>query len=215
MELIDRSYEGFYARFDPPSQKEGVLLMGADNIVGSDYEIIFKTENGINIAWAKNRFGAEVGSFDINTSRKLQIAKGRGQTIRALLAFVGFADTPEPGHYWGQTALFCYNPAYAEQMDAFVDRVAAKIAEGVRPVIDLGSSGVSKIFEEADWVPNDTIPLPEKKIGSAVLKDHQSMSEKMIEQGRAGNKGCYAISWIFIALVVVAILFGLHSIGLF
>ena len=47
MELIDRSYEGFYARFDPPSQKDGVLLMGADNIVGSDYEIIFKTENGI------------------------------------------------------------------------------------------------------------------------------------------------------------------------
>ena len=64
-------------------------------------------------------------------------------------------------------------------------------------------------------MPNDTILLPEKKTGSAVLKDHQSMSEKMIEQGRAGNKGCYAISWIFIALVIVAILFGLHSIGLF
>ena len=68
MGLVDYSYEGFYARFDPTSQKDGALLMGADNIVGDDYEIVFKTEGERIVAWAKNRFGAEVGFFDISSS---------------------------------------------------------------------------------------------------------------------------------------------------
>lgn len=216
MELVDRSYEGFYARFDASSQKEGALLMGADNIVGTDYEIFFKTENGINIAWAKNRFGIEVGRFDIDTSRKLQLARGRGQTIRALLAYVGFSDMPEPGNYWGQMAMFCFNPAYAAEMNAFIDRVSVKLGEGIRPKIDLGSQAVEKIFTEKDWLPNETIPLPKKEPGTAVLKDRRSLSEGMIEQGRAGNRGCYAISIVFIVVVVVAVAgFVAHLLGVF
>lgn len=216
MELIDRSYEGFYARFDPPSQKDGVLLMGADNIVGSDYEIIFKAENGINVAWAKNRFGFEVGSFDIDTSRKLQIAKGRGQTVRALLAFVGFSDTPEPGHYWGQMALFCYNPAYAAEMDAFIDRIAAKLIQGIRPRIDLGNKAVEKIFTEKDWLPSETVSFSKKESSSVIMKDERTITEGLVEQARAGNKGCYVISIAFIVVVVLALLIGIaYLFGLF
>jgi hypothetical protein len=216
MELIDRSYEGFYARFDPPSQKEGVLLMGADNIVGTDYEIVFKTENGINIAWAKNRFGYEMGSFDIDTSRKLQIAKGRGQTIRALLAYVGFSDTPEPGHYWGQMALFCYNPAYAAEMNAFIDRIAVKLGQGVRPRIDLGTQAVEKIFTEKDWIPSETVSFSKKDSNSVIMKDERTITDGLVEQARAGNKGCYVISIAFIVVVVLALLAGVAYIfGLF
>ena len=207
MGLVDYSYEGFYARFDPTSQKDGALLMGADNIVGDDYETVFKTEGERIVAWAKNRFGAEVGFFDIDTSRKLQLANARGQSIRGLLAFVAYSDTPEPGNYWGQMALFCFNPAYATEMNAFVDRCAAKLASGTRPNIDLGSQAVEKIFSEPDWLPSETVPLPKKESGSAVLKDHQTMSEKAINQGRAGNKGCYAVSWAFIIIVVLAVLY--------
>ena len=48
----------------------------------------------------------------------------------------------------------------------------------------------------------------------AVLKDHQSMSEKMIEQGRARNKGCYVVSWAFIIVVVLVIAyFVAHAFG--
>ena len=214
MEMVDYSYEGFYARFDVVSQKDGAMLMGKDNLVGDDYEIVIKTDGGTNVAWAKNRFGAEVGFFDVDASRKLSLAKARGQNIRALLAYVAFSDAPEPGHYWGQMALFCYNPAYAAEMDAFVNRCAAKMADGVRPKIDLGSKAVEKIFKETDWLPEETVPLPKKESGTAVLKDHRTMSEKVVEQGRAGNKGCYAISWAFIIVVVLAIVyFVAHMIG--
>ena len=74
---------------------------------------------------------------------------------------------------------------------------------------------VEKIFTDSDWLPSETIPLPDKKTGMAILKDHQSISERMIEQGRARNKGCYVVSWAFIILIVIAIAFGLHAAGLF
>lgn len=209
---MDQSYEGFYARYETPSKKEGSLLMGADNLVGNDYTVEFKNEDGITVAWLKNKFGAEIGFIDGDGSRKLQLANARGQKIRVLLSFVAYSDLPDPGLYWGEVAVFCFNPAYEAEMDAFVDRVAVRLADGVRPAIDLGSSAVNKIFEEKDWLPTDTVPLPKKERGMAILKDSQSMSEKMIEQGRARNKGCYAISWAFIALVVIGIIYFVVSV---
>lgn len=204
---MDQSYEGFYGEFDTPSKEVGSLLMGADNIVGNDYELEFRTEDGRVVAWLKNKFGADAGFFDAESSRKLQLANARGQKIRALLSFVAYSDLPEPGHYWGQMAVFCFNPAYETEMNAFVDRVAQRLSEGIRPNINLGSQAVKKIFDETDWLPSDTVPLPKAGKGTAILKDHQSMSEKAIEQGRARNIGCYVVSWAFIAIVVIAIAF--------
>ena len=202
---MDQSYEGFYARFDTPSKKVGSLLMGADNLVGNDYTIELRNEDGRVVAWLKNKFDVEIGFLDVEGSRKVQLAHARGQKTRVLLSFVAYSDMPDPGHYWGEMAVICFNPAYEKEMGAFADRVAKRLAEGVRPAIDLRSGAVKKIFEEPDWMPSDTVPLPNKDKGMAILKDHQSMSEKMIEQGRAKNRGCYVVSWAFIVLVVIAI----------
>ena len=206
---MDQSYLGFYARFDTPSKEVGSLLMGADNLVGNDYTVEFRTEDGRVVAWLLNKFGAEVGFLDVDGSRKLQLANAREQKIRALLSFVAYSDEPDPGHYWGEMAVFCYSPSCETEMNAFIDRIAAKLAEGVRPAIDLGSLAVRKVMEEPGWIPSETVPLPKKERGMAILKDHQSMSEKMIEQGRAKNKGCYAVSWVFIIIVVLAIAYGI------
>lgn len=208
---MDNVYEGFYARFETPNKAQGSMLMGPDHIVGDDYEVFFKTEEGRIVAWLRNKFGAEVGFLDVNASRKLQLANAREQTIRAVLSYVAYSDEPDPGLYWGQVAVFCFSPRYADEMNAFIDRVAARIGDGVRPVIDLGSQAVNKVIEEKDWTPSDTMPLPQKTVGMAVLKDHRTMSEKVIEQGRAGNKGCYAVSIVFIVVVVLAIAFVLYS----
>ena len=100
-------------------------------------------------------------------------------------------------------AVICFNPAYEAEMNAYTNRIAAKLAEGVRPNINLRGQAIRKIFDDPNWIPTDTVPLPNKKVGMAVLKNHQSISEKMIEQGRDRNKGCMAISWIFIIVVVL------------
>ena len=202
---MEQIYEGFYARFDTESKAQGSLLMGPDFIVGDDFEVYFRTDDGRVVACVRNKFGAETGVFDVDTSRKLQLANARDMKIRALLSYVAYSDEPDPGLYWGQMAIFCYAPRYADEMNAFIDRVAEQIGEGTRPAIDLGSQAVAKLLDDPTWMPSETMPLPQKKVGSAVLKDHRSMSEKMIEQGRAGNKGCYAVSIAFIVIVVLAV----------
>ena len=212
---MEQVYQGFYARFDTETKAVGSMMMGPDHIVGDDYEVFFKTEDDKVVAWVRNRFGAETGFFDADTSLKLQLANARDQKIRAVLSFVAYSDEPEPGLYWGQMALFCFSTRYEDEINAFVDRVAEKISTGVRPSINLGSQAVSKLLEDPSWFPSDTMPLPQKQVGMAVLKDHRSMSESMIEQGRARNKGCYVVSWVFIALVVIGIIYGLHVLGLF
>ena len=205
---MDQSYEGFYARFEAPDKQTGGLLMGADNLVGDDFQVEFRTEDGRTVAWLRNKFDAEIGRFDADGSRKLQLANARGQKVRALLSFVAYSDEPAPGAYWGEMAVICFNPAYVEEMDAFADRVAAKLADGVRPNIDLGAEAVQRIFDDPGWLPSDSVPLPKKERGMAVLKDHRSLSEQMIEQGRARNKGCYVVSWAFIIVVVLLVVFG-------
>ena len=215
MEMVDYSYSGFYAQFDSPNKATGSLLMGPDNLVGDEFEVFFKTEDESVVAWLKNKFGAEIGFFDPDASRKLQLANARNQTIKALLSFVAYTDTPDSGMYWGEMAVFCFNPAYEKEMQAFVDRCGLKMMEGVRPNIDLGRNAIEKIFNEENWVPVENVPLPKKETGMAILKSSRSISEKMIEQGRARNKGCYAVSIIFIVVVIAAIVFGLHAMGLF
>ena len=215
MEMVDYSYHGFYARFESPDKPTGSLLMGPDNLVGDEFEVFFKEDDGRMVAWLRNKFDKEVGFFDVDVSRKLQIANGREQTIKALLSFVAYSDTPDPGLYWGEMAVFCYNAAYEDEIGSFINRCASKMIEGVRPNIDLGRSSIEKIFNEAGWVPSENVPLPKKETGMAILKSSRSMSEKMIEQGRARNKGCYAVSWIFIIIVIAAVIYGLHAMGLF
>lgn len=204
---MEQIYQGFYARVNTPDKAAGSMLMGADHLVGDDYEVFFKTDEGRVVAWVRNRFGAETGYFDVDTSRKLQLANARDQTIRAVLSYVAYSDDPAPGAYWGQMAVFCFNPRYADEMNAFVGRVALKLSEGTRPIIDLGDQAVSRILEEKDWLPTGTMPSPEREEGVAVLKGHRTMSEKMVEQARARNKGCYFVSYLFIAIVVAALIY--------
>lgn len=202
-------YEGFYARFDTPEKKIGSLMLGADDLVGDRYSIEFKVEDGTSIAWLSNKFGAERGFFDEKTSRRVQIAQARGNEVVALLSFVAYSDAPEPGIYWGEMAVICYDPVDSEVMEGFVDRIATMMADGKRPDIDLNAKAVENIFNQPEWVPSGRVALPDKKKkGFALMKDHQSASERAIEQGRAGNKGCYAVSYLIYILIAAGLIFG-------
>ena len=113
---MDHIYEGFYARFDTVDKAQGSMIMGPDHIVGDDYEVFFKSENDQVVAWVRNKFGADTGFFDPDTSRKLRLANARDLTIRAVLSYVAYSDDPNPGVYWGQMALFCFSPRYADAL---------------------------------------------------------------------------------------------------
>ncbi len=209
-------YFGTYARFDTKSKKDASVLLGADNLVGDRFDIVFEKENGISRAWMQNKFGALIGFFDENLSRELSILAARGWKLQALLSFVAYTDTPEPGHYWGQAAVICFDPAHETAFNEFITGVAKRLADGVRPDIEFGDQAAAEIIESnGAWQPKQTVPFPAKSTGTVFMKKHRKLSEKVIEQGRKGNKGCYIVSWVFLLVVVALLIFGLKSCGVF
>lgn len=214
--MQDLRYFGTYARFDTTSKKDAAPLLNADSLVGDLYTIEFDKADGALTAWLVNKFGARIGYLDEKISRNLNICRARSWTLRAYLSFVAFTDTPEPGLYWGQVAIICNDPHYDEAVGSFAQRVAALLEEGIRPDVNLSETGITAVLRnDGSWMPESRVPFPEKKHGTVLLKKRRKMSEKMIEQGRKGNKGCYVVSWAFIIVVVAAIVYGLHCLGLF
>lgn len=213
--MSDSIYFGSYERFDTVSKKDAAQLLGADNLVGDVYEIEFSAEDGQQRAWMKNRFEARVGYFNDELSRKLSIYHARGWRIVALLSLVAFTDTPEPGIYWGEAALISYDPR-KKAFDAYVTKLSSRLSEGNRPTVELSQQGIKQVLESnGTWAPSKLLPSPEKKSGTAYIKTRRSYKEKLIEQGRAGNKGCYFGSILsFIVLIFLAV-FGLKACGIF
>ena len=199
------TYVGFYARFDTLSKKEAAALLGADNLVGDTFDIVFETKDGETVAWMKNRFGKLIGFFDTDTTHQLRVLKARDWDIKALLSFIAFTDRPEPGCYWGEAAVICSSPEERETFDHFSEGIAKRLIEGIRPEINLGDQGIKQVIaSQGSWLPSKTVSLPKKQTGTAIIKSSRKISEKFIEQGRKGNKGCYLISWLFL----IALAFG-------
>lgn len=214
--MADFPYYGTYARFDTLEKKDGAILMNADSIVGDRYEIEIARENGTRHAWLKNRFGARVGFFDDAMTHELSLCEAKGWTLVGILSFAAFSEMPEPGVYWGQAAIIAYDPLQKDVVDPFVERVRKLIGQGIRPQISLGAGALEQLQAAPDsWVPTERVDLPPREKGTVILKSREKVSEKLIEQGRQKNIGCYIVSWIFLLAVVAMLMFGLKSCGLF
>lgn len=208
-------YFGTYQTFETASKKDAALLLGSDNIVGDRYRISIETNGDQHCARLINRFNQDVGFFDESFSRKLSVLKARDFTLTAILSFVAYTNHPEPGRYWGEMAVIGYAPQYKEEFEAFIGTVCTRMGEGTRTSLNLNDANVQRIIEsKGTWVPDQKVPLPKTEKGTAIMKSKQSLNDKIVEQGRAKNKGCYVISWIFIIAVIAAVALGLKSCGI-
>lgn len=208
------NYFASYRRFETPSKKDAAVLLGADNLIGDRYEIEFDWHDDAHRAWMVSRFDQKIGYFDPSFSRQLNVYHARGMRICAILSFVAFTESPSPGHYWGEAAVFAYddNPAF----EHFIQTVARRMQDNVRTKIDFSSDGIQSIINsDGSWIPDQTVPMPKVKKGTVILKRRRSLSDKAIEQGRKGNKGCYIISWVFLLALVALIIYGVHALGVF
>lgn len=205
-------FYGTYARFETKSKKDAGTLLGADNLVGDTYKIVFEIEDGTHRAWIKNRFDHMIGFLNPSESYQLSVLQAKGWTLRALLSFVAFTDAPEPGHYWGEVGILCFDPQYTSEFDTFTQGLSIRLMEGTRPELAFSDQAVLKIIESSgSWQPNKTVPLPEKTAGTAIVKSRRKISEKLIEEGRKGNKGCLVANWIFLLLLVTFVVYAIHS----
>lgn len=207
-----RNYFGEYTEFEVTSKGDSGTLLGADNMVGDVYSIVLEMNDGVYKAWLESRFSQRVGYLDASMSRRLGLMAADGMVEKAILSFVAFSDNPGEGRYWGGVAVICYNPAYSDEFERFIAGVAKKIGDDVRPRIDFDAEASDKIIQsKGEWLPAQTISLPEKSKGMAIIKRRRGVTDRLIEQGRAGNKGCYVASWIVLLAVVALIVFGLKS----
>lgn len=209
-------YFGTYQTFETVSKKDAAVLLGADGLVGDRYTIEIELDGDAHKAWLVSRFDQRIGFFDGNFSRRLSILKANGLELTAILSFVAYTDMPEPGRYWGEMAVIAYNPAHKEAFERFITTVCTRMFDNVRTRVNFDAEGVERIISSGgSWVPEQTVPMPSKKKGTVIMKSKRSVSEKLIEQGRKGNKGCYVVSWAFIIALVAALLFGLKACGVF
>ncbi|WP_283169946.1 hypothetical protein [Curtanaerobium respiraculi] len=205
-------YYGAYARFTTPDKKIGATLMGSDNLVGDRYAIEFRVEGGNPVPWLRNRFGKPIGTVEGPEAQELALCNARGWKVNAILASVCYSEQPEPGLYWGEVVLICYSKADEEAFDTFVQGVGGMLAKGIRPQIDLGQSGYSRVVEtKGSWLPETRQKQRTSKKGQAVIKNHRSFNEGMIEAARKKNPGCMAVGIAFDIVLVIAVVWLLKS----
>ena len=207
--MSDLRYYGCYARIETATKDKGAELQGADNIIGDVFTLSFDTVDGSPQAHLINKFGADVAFFDPPLSRQLSILQARGWTLRATLALVAFTDTPDPGYYWGQAVVICNAPEYDAACNTFAESVLQALKEGNRPEVDLGPQAIDAMLAaNGVWKPSKRNEAPKPGKGTVILKSKMTSSEKVVEQGRQKNIGCYIVSWAFNIGVVILLIFG-------
>ena len=213
---MQADFEGFYARFETYTKKDAGILMGADVLVGDEFSVKFEqNETGLKAA-LYDKFDTRIGYFEESTTRQLRLYEARGWTTRVFLAFLAYSDHPEPGCYWGQMAVLSYPSECSDLLEKFVQKTAAKLAEGKRVDVNIGTQGIKNLIESnGEWFTSATLPKIKFDTGTVMMKSSRSLSEKLVEQGRAKNPGCYIVSWVFIIGVAVIAFLALKSCGVF
>jgi hypothetical protein len=207
------TYFGTYEKFNTVSKNDAGILLGRDNCVGDIYSIECELVDGEHKAWLISRFDQKIGFFSPKFSRKISLLLADNLKVKAILSVVAFTDNSEEGFYWGEMAIIAYNPAYETEFTNFINNVSLKLADGVRPKLGLGAEGESKVIStNGEYVPNQNMPAFKKEKGTAILKDHRSAADKLVEEGRKGNKGCYIISWAFLLAIVAIIVYFILSV---
>lgn len=214
---IMNNYFGAYYEFRCPSKKDAAFLLGADTLVGDALTLSLAKNNTLHPhIELHNKYQKLIGEItDEHLIERIKLAHAEHLNVSCLLSFVAYTDHPNPGYYWGHVALFIYDATH-KAYETFENTIAQELKKGVRPDISLSRDGIQHVeSSNGTWVPRGRIPLPKKEQGMALMKTRRLLSESLIEQGRAGNKGCYLVSWIFLLALVTLIILGIKSLGWF
>ena len=210
-------YFGEYVRFSTADKKAGAALAGPDNAIGDVGTIEFVLDNSKRqVAWLKNPYGQLMGFLNNHDSYNAAVMAAKGWELHYVLSFTAYSEEPEPGEYWGQVALIAFAPRYATEFNAFLKKFAKKAADGLRPNPNLTTDMIGGVLANPEsWEPTSKAKIPHGSGRSAILKDHRSMHDSMLDAARSKNIGCYFVSWAFILALIALAVWALHNFGLF
>ena len=204
---------GKYERFELSPNADTGQILSADNAVGDIYRIDIEIDKGEYTAWLINAFKKKIGYFDITFSRELALLSAEGLTEKAILSFIAYSADEDNGVYWGEACVICFDPAYGDEFNRFIKGVAGRISDDVRPKIDMNSQTAENIIaSNGNWLPSQNIILPDQSKDLTYIKRRRRGMEKIIDQGRAHNKGCYVASWAIILIFLFLVIYIVKSV---
>ena len=211
-------YFGAYARFSTLDKNTGAVMAGPDNAVGDRGTIEFQLDDRKrSIAWMKNPYGKTVGMLDPSISYTLAVLQAKGWKLHYVLSFVAFSEYPDAdkNSYWGEVAVIAFAPRYEAEFEQFLSEFQRRAADGTRPNPVLTTAEVEEILRNPQgWRPFVFVDLPRFDANTILMKDRRSMHDKLLDQGRGKNPGCYLISWLFIFALIGGIAWALHAMGI-
>ena len=203
-----------YARATAQNKEQAAKLLNSDNIIGDCYELKTKIVEGEHKAIALNRFGDSPAFFDEDIAREIDLCKAKGLKTVAYLSLIGFTETnseakeAKPSNYWADFLIIGYSPAYKDEFETFLNNVSKALSNGKRPDLSINQEEFDKIVDsKGKWFPTKTISAPKKEKGTVILRSRMTARDKVIEQGRNKNIGCYILSWVFLLAVVTGIIY--------
>ena len=195
-------YFGAYLRVEAPDRKLMSQLAGPDNAVGDIGSIEWDTDSHARQqAWLVNRFGNRIGCLSASDSYKIAVYHAKGWTLSYVLSFVAIDESKGTNEYWAQAAVIAFDPRYEATF---------------RPDPELSREAVRTLAADpASFKLTGKVKTPKNGSTTVVVKDHRTPHDRILDQARAGNKGCYAVSWLFIAALIAVAAFIAHTLGVF
>ena len=205
---INRLYSARYMKFETESKKSASVLIGSDCLVGDLYTVDFEyTVTGLKM-WFINKFNTRCGFTSSPEVQELITLHESGMKFTAVLSFIAFTQDPTPGYYWGEFAVFSYNPTYADKFEGLISRIAKLQQDGIRCNLSIGNLGLEKILSGDDsFTPSGRQNLPSKLPNTVILKSKLSAKDRLIEKGRKRSIGCFISSWAFLLLIVTGVVY--------
>lgn len=201
------NYFGTYAIGKATSKEEAGKLLGADNIIGDVYKVGTKLSDGKHVARVINRFGNSPVDFCEDISREIALCEAKGFITYAILTCVGFTQIKNDGEYWSEFIIISFPEKDLDIFSVYVENLSNEVKNYKRPEVDLKAEEVEEIIKnKGNYVSLTQQPKLDKIKGQVILKSRVKLSEKLIEQGRKKNPGCYIFGWLFLLAAVALII---------
>ena len=167
-------------------------------------------KDGKHLARVVNRFGNTPCYFNKEVSKQLSLNEAKGFRNYAILTCVGFTQNKKEGEHWAEFAIISFPEIEIKTWSVFVDEVSKAVKKDRRPEVHLSLTDVQNIINNKGcFVPAAQHPKIEKKRGQIILKSRVKLTDRLIEQWRKKNPGCYIVGWMFllgtVALIVLMI----------
>ena len=205
------NYFAKYVRGFANNKEQAAKLFNSDNIVGDLFQIKTNIKDGKHTSSIYNKFGESPVFFNEEISREIEILKSKNMNIVGILSLVGFSEDKSEereSNYWAEFLIIAYPKNYSEEFNNFVNNASKKLSNGTRPDVSLNKQEVEKVIStKGQWFPSKTKKMPKKEKGTVFLRTRKTFKDRIIEQGRKKNIGCYIVSWVFLLLFVTFLIY--------